>query len=150
MAGVKRDSENGRMMMEAKMRAQRQATQTRWSAVKERGEREGVQVRQLGCGAWIATSGTDVGGAYVVTFHDCECRAALEGDPVCKHRAALRVRMGVYVVCAGECIDPMCDGHAGPGGVVICGCPGCLAPDMAQPRWLLAGTKTSQPDRTAA
>ena len=32
--------------------------------------------------------------AYIVTADTCECRAGAEGDPVCKHRAALRQRLG--------------------------------------------------------
>ena len=43
----------------------------------------------------IVTSGTDAALAYVVTGADCECRAAQEGDPVCKHRALYWHRNGV-------------------------------------------------------
>ena len=54
---------------------------------------QGVDVRQLATtGVWVATSGTDSTPAYVVTETDCECRAAQEGDRVCKHRALLRHR----------------------------------------------------------
>ena len=127
------------------MRTRWQATADRWTAAVERGEREGVQVRLLGCGAWNAASGTDRGGAYVVTFHDCECRAALEGDPVCKHRAMLRVRVGVCPVCGGAGVDPACAGHAVAGGVVACGCPGCGAPDLARPRPVRAETGAATP-----
>ncbi len=71
------------------------ATSDRWTAALERARREGVEVRQLaGCGAWIATSGSDTSAAYEVSEYDCACHAGQFGDPVCKHRAALRHRLG--------------------------------------------------------
>ncbi len=73
--------------------ARRQATPARWQAALRRALTEGVQVRQLaGCGAWVATSGTDTGTAYALAVtngvaHGCDCPAGANGDPVCKHRA---------------------------------------------------------------
>ena len=121
-------------------------TAARGTAAQERGERQGVQVRQLGCGVWVATSGTDPGAAYVVTAAGCECRAGSEGDPVREHRAAFRVRVGVCPLCGGAGADPGCQGHAVPGGWLVCGCPGCHAPDVAHPRPAPAAV----PDRLAA
>ncbi len=70
-------------------------TPERWQKAAERATAESVQVRQLaGCGAWIATSGTDATTAYVLTPWECECHAGAFGDPICKHRAALRQRLG--------------------------------------------------------
>ena len=75
-------------------RPQRQATPERWQAALRRALDEGVQVRQVvGCGLWVATSGTDVTKAYAVQVHNgiargCECPAGEFGDPICKHRAA--------------------------------------------------------------
>lgn len=67
----------------------REATPARWQAALARAIAEGVQVRQLaGCGAWIATSGTDAATAYEVGAGGCECQAGPFGDPICKHRAA--------------------------------------------------------------
>ena len=127
-------------------RTGRKATAARWQAAVERAEREGVQVRQLGCGVWVATSGTDAGAAYVVTASGRECRASSEGDPVSKHRAAFRVRVGVCAVCGGAGADPECAGHAVPGGWLVSGRPGCHAPEVARPRPAL----TVPPDRIAA
>jgi hypothetical protein len=72
-------------------------TPARWRAALERAHREGISVRQLAAsGAWIATSATDPYTAYEVSVHRCTCKAAEFGfDPVCKHRAALRVQLGI-------------------------------------------------------
>ncbi|MDP9370481.1 MAG: SWIM zinc finger family protein [Chloroflexota bacterium] len=72
----------------------REASPARWQWALERAIAQGVHVRQLQCGVWVAASGTDLNAAYAVTLADCECRAASEGDPVCKHRAALAHRLG--------------------------------------------------------
>ena len=70
-------------------------TPDRWQAALQRALLEGVQVRQLaGSGAWVATSSTDPGAAYEVTPWTCECQAGQYDDPVCKHRAALHLRLG--------------------------------------------------------
>ncbi len=74
--------------------ARRPATPARWQAALQRALAEGVQVRQVvGCGLWVATSGSDPSKAYAVQVRDglaygCECPAAEYGDQVCKHRAA--------------------------------------------------------------
>src|SRR5215204_2892748 len=71
-------------------------TPARWAKALERAIAQGVTVRQLATsGAWIATSGSDVEVAYIVSTDTCECRAGAEGDPCCKHRAALRQRLGL-------------------------------------------------------
>lgn len=68
----------------------------RWQKALKRALEQGVDVRQLATsGVWVATSGTDSTAAYVVTESDCECRAAQEGDRVCKHRALLRHVLGL-------------------------------------------------------
>jgi hypothetical protein len=73
----------------------RHDTPQRWQAALERAQRGGLQLRQLmGSGAWIVTSEQDGEIAYMVTEFDCECFAAEYGDPVCKHRAMLRHRLG--------------------------------------------------------
>lgn len=69
-------------------------TEQRWKKAVERAISEGVEVRQLaGSGAWIATSGSQAGVAYELRVSGnfawgCECLAGMNGDPVCKHRAA--------------------------------------------------------------
>jgi hypothetical protein len=71
-------------------------TPARWQKALKRALEQGVDVRQLATtGVWVATSGTDSTAAYVVTESDCECRAAQEGDCVCKHRALLRHVLGM-------------------------------------------------------
>lgn len=70
-------------------------TPQRWQKALERALRGGLQLRQLmGSGAWVVTSEVDDEAAYMVTEFDCECFAAEYGDPVCKHRAMLRHRLG--------------------------------------------------------
>jgi len=77
----------------------RRATPERWQAAAKRATAEGVTVRQLaGSGAWIATSGSDTTTAYMVTPWHCECRAGEFDDPICKHRAGLRLRLGWLTV----------------------------------------------------
>ncbi len=75
-------------------------TPARWEAALARAHREGISVRQLtASGAWIATSSTDPHVAYEVSVHRCTCKAAEFGeDPVCKHRAALRMHLGLPLV----------------------------------------------------
>ncbi len=71
----------------------------RWQAALRRALAEGIEIRQLaGCGMWIATSSNQAGTAYEVTQWECECHAGQHGDPVCKHRAALRERLGVLLL----------------------------------------------------
>ena len=80
---------------------QRQASPARWHRAVERAMSEGIQVRQLaGSGAWIATSGSDSSTAYELDVtgeiaHGCSCLAGLNGDSVCKHRAAFYLAVGV-------------------------------------------------------
>lgn len=75
-------------------------TPARWKAAHDRARQEGVSVRQLSAsGAWIASSSTDPHVAYEVSVYRCTCKAAEFGDdPVCKHRAALRVHLGLPLV----------------------------------------------------
>ncbi len=63
-----------------------------WTALKAKGIREGVTVRRLSDGTWIATSASDPHAAYKVTTGGCECRGhAFTGH--CKHRALLLAAM---------------------------------------------------------
>lgn len=73
----------------------RSNTPARWQAALKRALDKSISVRQLsGCGAWVATSGSDAATAYLVTEAGCECVAARHGDPVCCHRAALAHKLG--------------------------------------------------------
>ena len=70
-------------------------TPKRWRAALRRAQKEGVEIRQLqGSGMWIATSASDPDTAYEVTPWECECFAGQFHDPICKHRAALLVKLG--------------------------------------------------------
>ena len=85
------------LQSERRMRAENPA---RWWKAAERAEAEGIRVCQLqGSGQWIATSGTANGVAYELQItgnvaHGCDCLAGLNGDPVCKHRAAFYLLIG--------------------------------------------------------
>lgn len=102
--------------------ATRTATPERWAIALARALAEGVQVRQLaGSGQWIATSGRDAGTAYGLAVtggvaHGCDCLAGLNGDPVCKHRAA-------YYAAAGL-LDPEPPTPAAPALVTCWECRG--------------------------
>ena len=99
-------------------------SRARWMKAAERAIAEGIQLRQLaGSGQWIASSGSDDAVAYEVEVtgkvaHGCGCLAGLNGDPVCKHRAAFYLLIGVISLtpepdppalgAAAECPD--CNG----------------------------------------
>lgn len=78
----------------------RVSTPARWMTAAQRAIAEDVRLCQLqGTGQWVATSGTHPGIAYEVAVtgnvaHDCDCLAGLNGDPVCKHRAAFYLLIG--------------------------------------------------------
>ena len=84
----------------------------RWQRALQRALAEGIQVRQLaGSGGWVATSGTQAGAAYELEItgtiaHGCGCLAGLNGDAVCKHRAAWYFSVGL--------LDPEPDPPAAP------------------------------------
>jgi len=84
--------------MDTTTRRPNQDTPERWQAALTRAHAQGVTVRQIMCGAWVATSGTDNDSAYLVTSHGCECAAGVALDPVCKHRAALREMLGTLAL----------------------------------------------------
>ena len=84
-------------------------TPARWKSALARARREGVTVRQLtASGAWIASSTSDPHVAYEVSVYRCTCKAAEFGDdPVCKHRAALRVHLGLPLLIGDEQARPV-------------------------------------------
>jgi hypothetical protein len=81
--------------------AQKVATPAKWTQLFEKAVREAVTVRQLGSGAWIATSGTDHTKAYAVSLGECECPGH-EYHGYCKHRAMLAWTLGVLSIGAPE------------------------------------------------
>ncbi len=88
------------MAMQTTRRPNRTDSAARWQSAAQRAIAGGVQVRQLaGSGQWIATSGADSSTAYTLEVtgavaHGCDCLASLNGDPVCRHRAAWYVLIG--------------------------------------------------------
>jgi hypothetical protein len=98
--------------MEATL-SRRASTPQRWQAALARAQKEGIEVRQLvGSGGWIATSGTDRRTAYELDVtrgivHGCACPAASHDDPVCKHRAAYWVALGIDDPVRIEAISPV-------------------------------------------
>ena len=95
------------------------ATPERWAKAAERARAEGVQVRQVAStGQWVATSGSDANVAYLMEVtgtvaHGCSCLAGVNGDPVCKHRAAFDLAAGLL-------------GPEPPPPAAPAGCPSCL------------------------
>jgi hypothetical protein len=91
----------------------RESTPERWQAALTRARKEGIEVRQLvGSGGWIATSGTNQRAAYELEVtsgivHGCACPAASHEDPVCKHRAAYWVALGILDPARIEAISPV-------------------------------------------
>lgn len=65
-----------------------QSTQTRWDAALSRARNEGIRLRAgSAAGRYQVISN---GHTYDTTADTCTCMAALNGDPICKHRAAVR------------------------------------------------------------
>jgi hypothetical protein len=131
----------------------------RWLKAAERAVAEGIQVRQLqGTGQWIANSGTDAAVAYELEVtgnvaHGCDCLAGLNGDPVCKHRAAWYLLVGaIDLTPEPEPPAPLCFRCQGRD----VGCPVCagdgIASLTAQAAALVAAAEpaTSGADRMVA
>ena len=107
--------------MNTATRRPRPASPERWAKAAERARAEGVQVRQVAStGQWVATSGTDATVAYLMDVtgtvaHGCSCLAGVNGDPVCKHRAAFYLAVGL--------LDPEPPTPAAPAPAATC--PAC-------------------------
>lgn len=76
-----------------------------WARMLAKAHAEGIQIRQLGSGLWIATSGTDPDAAYEVNLRDCECPGHAY-HAYCKHRAALAAKLGHLSVVAEPALRP--------------------------------------------
>ena len=96
-------------------------SRARWMKAAERAVHEGILLRQLaGSGQWIASSGSDASVAYEVEVtgrvaHGCGCLAGLNDDPVCKHRAAFYLLIGVITLTPEP--DTGARGHDGLSGL---------------------------------
>ena len=73
----------------------RQDTPERWANALKRAQDANVKVFELGRGRYAVTSAHDANKAYEVTVipERCTCPAAMGGDPVCLHRAAVRAHL---------------------------------------------------------
>jgi hypothetical protein len=68
----------------------------RWRAAFHRAAADALDLFEvIGMpGFFAVTSSADPSLVYLATSTTCTCRAAIEGDNVCKHRAAVRAALG--------------------------------------------------------
>jgi len=67
----------------------------RWRAALYRAFAAGVEPLQVGhTDRWVVTSATRLATVYETDGVSCGCEAALAGDPICQHRAAVRFVLG--------------------------------------------------------
>lgn len=92
-------------------------TYRRFEAACERATAKGIRVLAYRDGRAIvsASNGRD---AYMTDGHTCSCRAAIEGDPICLHRAALSMHLATI-----ETPEPTPPAPAAP--AVYRECPSC-------------------------
>jgi DnaJ-class molecular chaperone len=71
----------------------------RWTAALKRATDKGVKIYRIeSTSQFIATSGTTVTTGYATDGVECECMAAVHGDPVCQHRAAYWAAQGMLTL----------------------------------------------------
>lgn len=71
----------------------------RWQSALRRADEKNVRLYRVEVsGAYIATSGTTTTVAYQTDGISCECAAAVQGDPVCIHRARFWQAMGMLAL----------------------------------------------------
>lgn len=70
-----------------------EARALRWEAALKRANVAGVKVYRVSPGQFVVTSATDGRIAYLTDGEVCSCPAAMSGDPVCLHRAAVRAHL---------------------------------------------------------
>lgn len=124
--------------MAATMIRQRiETTPATWQRMLRKALDEGIAVRQLaGSGAWIATSGTDPNGAYLVSLAACECPGHEFGG-YCKHRAKLAHHLGRLTLRGPE---PGPDPPA-PAALALVPCDCCRGRGM---EWVGSGLEMEQ------
>jgi len=89
------DTEMQTVQVQAPARRTTADTPARWERAIERAFANGVEPLQVaGTGEWVVTSASRVSTVYRTDGRRCECEAALAGDPVCQHRAAVRYVLG--------------------------------------------------------
>ena len=91
----------------------------RWATALERALANGIEVFTSAVdGQRFATSATQLDTLYPVDAYSYACPAAMAGDPVCQHRAALRFILGWLTVPGPDDVEtpasipcPACAGH---------------------------------------
>lgn len=69
----------------------RQESPARWQAALKRGIAQGLEVLVVAdTGERMVTSASKLDTLHRTDGYNCTCEAALSGDPVCQHRAAVR------------------------------------------------------------
>lgn len=83
-------------MVAATQSRQRTESPERWAKALSRAIAANLAYIELvgGDGAWAVSSQRDSERGYVATTHTCTCEAGRSGDPVCCHRALVRVLTG--------------------------------------------------------
>lgn len=82
------------------------STEDRWTAALERARRDGVRLQRTGLEtAYRVASGAHT---YFASATACSCPAGRAGDPVCKHRAAVR---SAEALAAAPTLCRECRGH---------------------------------------
>src|SRR3954449_4087875 len=77
---------------------QRVESPERWDKALQRAMDANLIYIELiaGDGAWAVSSQRDCERGYIATTVTCTCEAGRSGDPVCAHRALVRVLVGAY------------------------------------------------------
>lgn len=93
---------------QAPVHLNRQDTPERWEAALQRAKQANVKVYELGRGRYAVTSAHVAEKAYEVTVipERCTCPAAMAGDPVCVHRAAVRAHLNPEPEPPHQAYDP--------------------------------------------
>ena len=116
---------------------ERRATPARWRAALDRAVEHGLEVFVVAdTGERLVTSASRLDTLHRTDGRSCTCEAAVGGDPVCSHRAAVRCALGWVLTpgceaCAGTGRDPECKGHKTPTGRVVCECEACGGTGLA-------------------
>src|SRR4051794_36672949 len=70
----------------------------RWEKALQRAMDANLAYMELiaGDGAWAVSSQRDTERGYIATTQTCTCEPGRSGDPICAHRALVRVLVGMF------------------------------------------------------
>ncbi len=102
-------------------------TVARWYAALDRA-RANITLYRSDDGQFNATSSRNPNTLYPVGATRCACEAAVNGDPVCQHRAAVRSHLGLAPFEDQSCREPV----AAPEPVIKRECRDCLGTGSAR------------------